>query len=661
MFQNNALLSQLKQQIQKNIPKRQGVVKATDRGYGFLETDKGKRFFIPPAEMKNVLNGDRIDVLIRENGDKSTAEPVSLKKSSMTTLIARLTFKNNKVTLIPSDSLIKGFFKIKGAQSLKEQGYQEGDWVRAELLTHPLQLDDQKKTNKGRGFLTQVTEKIAHANDPFAYRLIAVATHKLPNKAPEFDHPWEVIDPELPRRDLTDIPFLTIDGINTQDMDDALYIGKNDRGWALTVAISDAAAYVPEGTEIDKEASERAFTLYLPNFNIPMLPRNLSDSLCSLKEGEKRATLCCKIQINHDGSITEDLDVFAAWIVSHHRLNYCDVSNFLEHDDHWHPSTELAAQLNTLNEATQKRFDHRSACNITFKNAPDYTLKLNNKGEVYEVLCEPRRTANRLVEESMIAANICMGDFLAKHKQQGVFNTHSGIATDRLETAVKLLAEYNIDSDKETLTTLDGYIAMRQKAAALSDSYLDHRLRKLLAYADTSHLPAAHFTLGVDHYATWTSPIRKYGDMLNHRLIKSILLNNDAVTIPENISENLSEARRKQRFAERDVNNLLYSQHLVDQVGSSWRFKAEIFDIIKAGVRVRVQENGATFFIPATLLTEKTADAKKLECNRELGKVIFNQQTELQLGDIIEVKLHSIKETTNQLIGQLADPISVTE
>jgi exoribonuclease-2 len=196
----------------------------------------------------------------------------------------------------------------------------------------------------------------------------------------------------------------------------------------------------------------------------------------------------------------------------------------------------------------------------------------------------------------MIAANICMGDFLAKHKQQGVFNTHSGLATDRLETAVKLLETVNIQSDKETLATLDGYIEMRQSTAALHDNYLDHRLRKLLAYADTSHLPAAHFTLGVAHYATWTSPIRKYGDMLNHRLIKSILLGNDAVHIPEDIGEALSEVRRKQRFAERDVNNLLYSQYLADQVGSSWRFKAEIFDIIKAGVRVRVQENGATFF-----------------------------------------------------------------
>ena len=134
--------------------------------------------------------------------------------------------------------------------------------------------------------------------------------------------------------------------------------------------------------------------------------------------------------------------------------------------------------------------------NVVFKNTPDYTLKLNNKGEVYEVACEPRRSANRLVEESMIAANICAGDFLAKHKQQGVFNTHSGFATDRLDKAVNLLAEYGIETTSEQLVTVSGYARMRHQTSQLHNCYLDHRLRKLLAYADTQKNPEAHFTLG---------------------------------------------------------------------------------------------------------------------------------------------------------------------
>ena len=274
MFHNNPLLSQLKEQIQEKIPKRQGIVKATERGYGFLETDKGKRSFIPPNEMKKVLHGDRINAFIREKGDKSTAEPSQLKKTDTDIFVARLSIQQQRISIQPNNPLIKGFFKIKGAQALASQGYQDGDWVKVKLLTHALE---------GNGFLTQVTEKIADANDPFAYRLVTVATHNLPDKAPEFDHPWEILDPELERRDLTQLPFFTIDGVNTQDMDDALYIEKNDAGWQLTIAISDPSAYVAEESAMDIEAKRRAFMLYLPNFNVPMLPRDLSDSLCSLR------------------------------------------------------------------------------------------------------------------------------------------------------------------------------------------------------------------------------------------------------------------------------------------------------------------------------------------------------------------------------------------
>jgi exoribonuclease-2 len=202
---------------------------------------------------------------------------------------------------------------------------------------------------------------------------------------------------------------------------------------------------------------------------------------------------------------------------------------------------------------------------------------------------------------------------------------------------------------------------MRQQTNALHNPYLDHRLRKLLAYADTKNTPEAHFTLGVQHYATWTSPIRKYGDLLNHRLIKSVLLNRESSDIDANIGILLNEARKSQRLAERDVNNLLYSQYLKDQVQSQWRYKAEIFDIIKAGIRVRVQENGATFFIPCSLLCANSKNAKQIDCNRELGKVMIAGQTELQLGDIVDVTLNNVKPETYQLIGKLADPLSIPE
>jgi len=652
MFQDNPLLNQLKQTMQDNTPKRTGIVKASERGFGFLETDKGKRFFIAPNEMKKVLHGDRISATIQENGDKSTATPVELKQTDISEFVAQLSISGKRVSIKANNPLLNGFFKIKGAMQLTTQGYHDGDWVKVKLLNHAL---------KDNGFLVEVVEKVAEYNDPFAYRMIAVATHKLPNKAPEFDHPWQVIDPELARQDLTKTPFFTIDGVNTQDMDDALYIEENEQGWALTVAISDPSAYVPEQTEMDKEAWQRAFTLYLPNFNVPMLPRDLSDSLCSLKECEKRATICCTMHIDKTGAITQEPSFFAAWIKSHYRLNYHDVSTYLESDelkeDQWKPNRELSQLLKILDTATAARHQWRCENTIVMKNQPDYTLKLNNKGEVYEILCEPRRSANRLVEESMIAANVCAGDFLSKHKQAGVFNVHSGIASDRINKAVSLLAEYGIEVTAESLVTLNGYVEMRQQVAKLHNPYLDHRLRRLLSYADTSATPAPHFTMGVAHYATWTSPIRKYGDLINHRLIKSVLTQQAASPVAADIGTHLNEARKSQRMAERDVNNLLYCNYLKDQENSDWRYKAEIFDIVKAGCRVRVQENGATFFIPSSLLGKTNNDAKKIECMREQGVVKVGEQIELQLGDVIDVMLTSVKPESRQLIAKLAEPL----
>jgi len=652
MFQDNPLLNQLKQTMQENTPKRTGTVKASERGFGFLETDKGKRFFIAPSDMKKVLHGDKITATIQENGDKSTATPVQLKQSEIQDFVAQLSITEKKVSIKPNNPLLNGFFKIKGAMQLHKKGFHHGDWVKVKLLSHAL---------NGNGFLTEVVEKIADYNDPFAYRLIAVATHKLPNQAPSFDHPWQVIDPELKREDLTKTPFFTIDGVNTQDMDDAIHIEENDNGWLLTVAISDPSAYIPESTDMDIEAKKRAFTLYLPNFNVPMLPRDLSDSLCSLKECEKRATICCAIQIEKNGAILDEPNFFAACIKSHYRLNYHDVSTYLENeeltDGQWKPNKELSQLLTILDKATTARHQWRCENTIVMKSQPDYTLKLNNKGEIYEILCEPRRSANRLVEESMIAANICAGNFLAKHCQAGVFNVHSGFAKDRLQKAVSLLAEYDVSTTAEALATLEGYVAMRQEVAQLHNAYLDHRLRRLLSYADTSATPSSHFTMGVERYATWTSPIRKYGDLINHRLIKSVLKKETPPTVDQDIGLVLNEARKSQRMAERDVNNLLYCQYLQDQENSDWRYKAEIFDIVKAGCRVRVQENGATFFIPSSSLSQAANDTKKVECIREEGVVKVADQVELQLGDVIDVMLTSVKPESRQLIAKVADPL----
>lgn len=195
-------------------------------------------------------------------------------------------------------------------------------------------------------------------------------------------------------------PFFTIDGAKTKDMDDALAIRKLDNGWELLVAIADPTAYVAEGSELDKEAAQRAFTVYMPGRNVPMIPRTLSDELCSLKEGEERNTLCARLLIAEDGLLLEETEFFAARISSHARLTYDDVSDWAEHGKQLDIDAGVLAQLPLMKAMTEARIAWRTEHALVFPDRPDYDFELGENGEVLAIHVEPRRIANRMVEGS---------------------------------------------------------------------------------------------------------------------------------------------------------------------------------------------------------------------------------------------------------------------
>lgn len=645
MFQDNPLLAQLKQQIKETIPKKEGSIKATEKGFGFLEVDSKTSYFIPPAYMKKVMHGDKVVALIRTENDKEVAEPDELLEQSIDRFIGRVKMIRNKLNVVPDNPQLKDAIRAKTKKGLSHDALAEGDWVVATLIQHPLKGDNN--------FFCEISEKITDANDKIAPWWVTLAKHNLPNQEPAPQSGWEMLDESLTREDLTGLPFITIDSESTKDMDDALHTVANADGtFTLTIAIADPTAYVAQGTDLDKEARARGFTIYLPGRNIPMLPRELSDDLCSLREEEIRPALCCRVTVLADGTIADDATFFAATIKSQGRLAYDNVSDLLETGrcDKWTPSEVIAEQINALHGLAKARIAWREANAVTFPDRPDYRFELSEDNDVIAIHVDFRRIANRMVEEAMITANICAGRTLREHFGFGVFNTHSGFAPEKIVDAVELLNSHGGEVTAEALATLDGFSALRRWLNEQETTYLDNRIRKYQSYSEIGNTPAPHFAMGLDVYATWTSPIRKYGDMVNHRLLKAIIRGeNSAQTPDETIGEELALHRKHHRMAERDVADWLYVRLLKDSVEAKTTFTAEIFDINRAGMRVRLLENGAMAFIPALMIVD---NKDRIECNGDLGTISVDGTTEFQLGDTIEVVLIDVKEPTRSIIGK---------
>ncbi|ECO1195164.1 exoribonuclease II [Salmonella enterica subsp. enterica serovar Kentucky] len=620
MFQDNPLLAQLKQQLHSQTPRAEGVVKATEKGFGFLEVDAQKSYFIPPPQMKKVMHGDRIVAVIHTEKERESAEPEELIEPFLTRFVGKVQGKNDRLSIVPDHPLLKDAIPCRAARGVQHE-FKEGDWAVAEMRRHPLKGD--------RSFYADLTQYITFADDHFVPWWVTLARHNLEKEAPN-GVATEMLDEGLERQDLTALNFVTIDSASTEDMDDALYAEElADGRLQLTVAIADPTAWIAEGSKLDNAAKIRAFTNYLPGFNIPMLPRELSDDLCSLRANEVRPALACRMIIAADGTIDDDIAFFAATIESKAKLAYDNVSDWLENNGTWQPDNEgIAQQIRLLHRICLNRSEWRHHHALVFKDRPDYRFVLGEKGEVLDIVAEPRRIANRIVEESMIAANLCAARVLRDKLGFGIYNVHTGFDPANADALAALLKTHGLHVDAEEVLTLEGFCKLRRELDA-----------------------GPHFGLGLEAYATWTSPIRKYGDMINHRLLKAVIKGEAIARPQEDITQQMAERRRLNRMAERDVGDWLYARFLNDKAGTNTRFAAEIIDVSRGGMRVRLVDNGAIAFIPAPFLH---AVRDELVCSQENGTVQIKGETVYKVTDVIDVTIAEVRMETRSIIARPA-------
>ncbi|MEL4013550.1 exoribonuclease II [Dryocola clanedunensis] len=643
MFQDNPLLAQLKQQLHSQTPRVEGVVKGTEKGFGFLEVDSQKSYFIPPPQMKKVMHGDRVSAVIHSDKDRESAEPEELIEPFLTRFVGRVQRKDDRLSIVPDHPLLKDAIQCRADRNVTHD-FQNGDWAVAEMKRHPLKGD--------RGFYAELTQYITFGDDHLAPWWVTLSRHNLEREAPD-GVATEMLDDGLVREDLTALNFVTIDSASTEDMDDALYVEElADGRLQLTVAIADPTAWIAEGSKLDNIAKVRAFTNYLPGFNIPMLPRELSDDLCSLRANVTRPVIACRMTIEQDGAIASDIHFFAATIESKAKLVYDEVSDWLEGKGEWQPQNdEIAQQIRLLQRICLSRGEWRHNHALVFKDRPDYRFVLGEKGEVLDIISEPRRIANRIVEEAMIAANVCAAVVLRDRLGFGIYNVHTGFDPANTEQLATMLAGHGLTVDAQEVLTLDGFCKLRRELDAQPTGFLDSRIRRYQSFAEISTEPGPHFGLGLEAYATWTSPIRKYGDMINHRLLKAIIKGETIGRPAAEATVQMAERRRLNRMAERDVGDWLYARFLKDKAGTDTRFAAEIIDVSRGGMRVRLVDNGAVAFIPAPFIH---AVRDEMVCSQELGTVQIKGEVAYKVTDVIDVTIAEVRMETRSVIARPA-------
>ena len=226
---------------------------------------------------------------------------------------------------------------------------------------------------------------------------------------------------------------------------------------------------------------------------------------------------------------------------------------------------------------------------------------------------------------------------------------HTGFDPANTEQLATLLKTHDVHVDPVEVLTLEGFCKLRRELDAQPSGFLDSRIRRFQSYAEISTEPGPHFGLGLEAYATWTSPIRKYGDMINHRLLKAIIKGETATRPQDEIAVQMAERRRLNRMAERDVGDWLYARYLSPQAGTDTRYAAEIIDISRGGMRVRLVDNGAVAFIPAPFLH---AVRDELVCSQENGTVQIKGETVYKVTDVIDVKIAEVRMETRSVIAR---------
>ncbi|CAJ4902688.1 ribonuclease R [Burkholderia pseudomallei] len=503
-----------------------GRVQGHRDGYGFVIRDDGQDdLFLPNAEMQKVMHNDR--VLARIVGYDRRGRPeghvVEVTERANKRVIGRLLNENGALIVAPEDKRIS--HDILVTQNAKKA--KVGQVVVVELTDFPSRHSQP---------LGRVCEVLGDIDDPGMEIEIAVRKYGVPHEfgAQALGEAAALPDKVRPadlryRVDLRDVPLVTIDGEDARDFDDAVYcepaaVGRGE-GFRLIVAIADVSHYVQPGSPLDADAVERSTSVYFPRRVIPMLPEKLSNGLCSLNPQVDRCVLACDMIINARGDI-KAYQFYPAVIHSAARLTYTEVAAVLSNTKGPEAArrAELMPHLQHLYGVYKALFVARQKRGAIDFDTTETYIVCNAQGKIEQILPRQRNDAHRLIEECMLAANVCAADFLKRNKHPGLYRVHAGPTPEKLENLRAFLRDMGLTLGGGDTPHASDYAALMAHIRDRTDAQmLQPMLLRSMQQAVYSPDNIGHFGLAYDAYAHFTSPIRRYPDLLTHRAIYAIL------------------------------------------------------------------------------------------------------------------------------------------
>ena len=594
MLNQDALsqLRDLKSRIEAEKERAEAVVKGTQSRYGFAVLDDGREIFIPPDEMLKVFPDDRIQVCIRPTRDNKTiADVEKLIDSPLGEFTGRCVRKGKAIFVEPDLAQLNRWLFIPPHA---RNGVKEGDYLRCAILRHPIR--DGKPQAKVLTIIgNEQTPGIENLYSMAKYALAAQWSDACGKEVEQLLADCRPMEQER-RRDLTDLEFISIDTVKTQDIDDALYAEISSDGWTLFVAIADPTAYIPRDSALHRDIAARGTTVYFHGDVLPMMPEQLAQDTCALSEGCDRPALVCKIAVSDSGEVG-DFEFIEATVRSRAKLSYYGVDRYL--NGHADDLMSHATPLEALYQVFRALRGHRETHGLVMEERREFRWILNDDKRIDTIEPYEKLLSQKLVEECMVAANRCAALFLQRGAANGPFVTHPGIRADRLEEARQFLAMHAPEVAETDPTTVTGYRDI-MRCLARGDHPLPLRsmINRLLTRAELSASSGPHMGMALEVYTNCTSPLRKYVDFLVHLQIKALLHGDQATQVSTTLLERLAQRLANTRQATLEAERWLAGKYLARLAAEGERtFKATVSHINSSGFNVRLDDNGLEGFV----------------------------------------------------------------
>src|SRR3989338_4084538 len=626
-------------------------------GYGFVApTQSGHPdVFIPARLMGDAMHGDLVEVTVRKNAKGLMEGSIkAIVQRRLKQMVGRLEYQAGKWSVLSEDQRVRHKMRLVSAP----RGMQHGDYVVAKITQYP----SEKRPLEG-----EVIEQLPKRGSLPSEVEYVIEKHQLPKMFPEpVEREASFVKSEAPtryasrdtsdgRKDLRSLPFITIDGDDAKDFDDAVCAQKlpNDR-IRLWVAIADVSHYVQPHSALDKEAYERATSVYFPGRVLPMLPEILSNDLCSLKPHEDRLALVAELLLSHHGEVIEE-HFYPAIFQSHARLTYTLVRRLLvDKEESLRKETQfLLETLEILSEAAERLKNFRSMRGSLAFDLPEPEIILDLTGGIEHIEKTERNWSHQIIEELMIAANEAVARFLVKKKVGCVFRVHDGPDPEKISRFYKIVQRLGFQGRfhfpvpshhlMKILKYFKGHAEMR---------LINSMLLRSMAQAVYSANNIGHFGLASKCYCHFTSPIRRYPDLIVHRLLKTAW--GDAKWRPpeillEQMSEHCSRQERRSMEAEREMIALHMTLFMQDKLGET--YEGVISHVTKFGFFVELIDYFVEGLVPLESLKGDiyAFDQEHLALKGKRHKKLF------KIGDRVRITVEEVKLSERRTFLNLLD------